>query len=206
MPDQEHRGPPAAPPTEPGPVGNAAPSPSAWPTVLGVIAIVFGVLGTLGGAWGALVPLFPRFLGPRAVTSSPAFESLHAMESWYPLTVALALLALALALLLLAGGVGLLRQRRWGVATCRAWAGLKIVLVAITTAVTFAMQQRVVLPAVQAQATATGPAPSGAIFTATLYAGAGFSLMWGWALPVFVLIWFGRRRVREEVAAWKSER
>ena len=41
----------------------------------------------------------------------------------------------------------------------------------------------------------------------TMIGGLGviIGLLWGWALPVFFLIWFSRAGVRSEVRSWSDE-
>lgn len=29
-----------------------------------------------------------------------------------------------------------------------------------------------------------------------------FAIVWGWALPIFMLIWFSRRKIKAEIAQW----
>jgi hypothetical protein len=37
------------------------------------------------------------------------------------------------------------------------------------------------------------------------YIGMGFAIIWGWALPVFFLLWFRREVIRAEIAGWSNQ-
>ena len=52
---------PSTPPMQPTDVVTGSMT-TAWPTVLGILAIVFGGFGVLGGVWGVVAPLEP-FMG-----------------------------------------------------------------------------------------------------------------------------------------------
>jgi hypothetical protein len=32
-----------------------------------------------------------------------------------------------------------------------------------------------------------------------------FGVAWGWALPIVILVWFARRRIRDEMATWGAQ-
>ena len=128
------------------------------------------------------------------------------MKSWYRTgsvrLFALTLLALAvptlvLALLLLALGVGILKRSRRAAKGVRAWAALKIILVVFSAYLSYMMQEAQFDAMRQAPA---GPPPGFVDFISR--AGLAFAIIWGWALPVFVLVWFNRQKIRAEVAQW----
>ena len=183
-----------APPTQPG-LTPRPPRTSGWPNVVGTIAIVFGALGTLGGAWAIVAPVFVE----RMTSLVPGQEaSMAAMKKWAAWSLVSALVTLATATILLAGGIGLVKRARWGVIATRIWVFVKIALVATSAGLGYAMQQDT-LRAMPQQ----GFPMSGESLTIV---GLAFSVLWGWTLPVFMLIWFSRERIRNEVAGWGKDR
>ena len=183
-----------APPTQP----NTTPRPprtSGWPNVVGTIAIVFGALGTLGGVWAIVAPVFVE----RMTSLVPGQEaSMALMKNWPGWLLVNALAVIVTAAILLAGGIGLVKRARWGVIATRIWVFVKIALVATSAGLGYAMQQDT-LRAMPQQ----GFPMSGESLT---FVGLAFSVLWGWTLPVFMLIWFGRERIRNEVAGWNGRR
>ncbi len=198
LPPMEHPeqrfAPPLAPPAYPGPAERAS-----WPGVVGVICIVFGGLGILGGVWGIIAPLFNEWLASLMPPEQQATMEAAAKVNPYP--VATSLFMLAIAALLLAGGIGLVRRRGGAIGLLRAWAAIKIVWVIVGTFVGLHMTHAL-MEEMQNQM-GSGPAPGmEAIMTASLVFGVVVGILWGCALPVFVLIWFSRRKIRNEVASW----
>lgn len=188
---------PAAPPTQPF-LRPAATKPPGWPSVLGVIAIVLGALGALGGVWGAAAPTVLRAVS-RDIPEmeSAALDAAEALGAW---TIPLAMLTGGLAVLLLVAGIGLVRRRRWSRNAFRAWAVLKIALVA-TSAVLASFVQQQTFETMQGT-DPTAPGMPAAAITVMTVSTVVFTLLWGWALPIFALVWFARRKIGEHVATW----
>jgi hypothetical protein len=177
-------GPSAAPPTSPGVVTALKPA-STWPMVVGIIAVVLGGFGILGGIWGIVAPLI---MGRMFAAASQDVQMIDPA-----IGLPLAVLGLALACMLAAGGIGLLRRRRWAVPVLLWWSWLKVVFSTASLLITIP----VTLKAVDA-AGANSPMPMMPIIMASLVLG----LLWAWALPVFIIIWFRRGVIRGEVAGW----
>jgi hypothetical protein len=166
--------------------------------VIGVLAIVLASFGILGGCWAALSPwvlgAVKDLLPPDQVTG------LAAMEEYRAWTVAGSLLALGLATLLMFAGIGLYQRRRWGVSASFAWALLKMAFVLGNSALAYVVQQ--------AQFEAMGKQmPPGAPMSPAFYTvvgtlGVAFGVLWGWAFPVFLLIWLSRGKIKAEIAEW----
>jgi hypothetical protein len=188
---------PSAPPTEaiPWPVPER---PSGWPTAIGVIAIVCGIGGIAVGLWAAVAPFFMRAL----LQNVPEQRSgLAVMDEWWPVSVALAIVGVGLAVLLLIGGVGVLRRGAWAPRACNTWAVLKVLLVIANAAVAYVVQKQTLM-AMQGQNARMPPgwrAISGSMPGMTVC----FALLWGWALPIFLLIWPARGTIKEEIAQWR---
>jgi hypothetical protein len=174
------------------------PAESSWAKVIGIIAIVLGSLGILGGVYGVITP---RLLGFFESLMPPGqdggFEALEQHAGW---TVATSLVGMAVAALLLVGGIGLAKRRPWSLATCRVWSVLKIVLVVANSAIAYRL--------VQTQFAAMG---QGGLVAMPMGAGFGKTMAiiavvmgpaWGWAFPVFLLIWLGRGKIKAETSGW----
>ncbi|MFG0285398.1 MAG: hypothetical protein ACF8R7_13350 [Phycisphaerales bacterium JB039] len=187
-------GPSDAPPTQAPP---PAPAPTTWPGVLGTIAIVLGALGAFGAVIG-----FAAAVGlPRLLAGILPAEAVAAMQAGalHPAAMAALQGASALvAILLLVSGVRLVQRRQSGAMLLRRWALLKIVLVVVSAAVG-AIMTRSQFAAMQA--TAPGGPPPG-FQAAMALVGAGFGVLWGWALPIFSLVWLGRAKIRSEIDGW----
>ncbi len=191
------------PPVEPGEIPHR---PSAWPMVIGVIAIIFGSLAILQGCFGAVSSLFMSSLSGLMPTEQATM--LDAMEGLKPWMIIGAVLTLALGILLLVAGIGLVRRRAWSPTACMVWAGIKMVFVVGNTILADMAQQaqfEVMQEMMQQDPNmpAAMPAMMGSfmqvfgVFTIVL------GILWGWALPVFLLSWFSRSKVNSEVAGWQ---
>lgn len=162
--------------------------------MIGIIAIVVGSFGILGGIWVSFTPAFLRWsVSISGVEQEVALESFDRHSTWFLLT---SILASAVALFLLAVGIFLLRRRRAAVNMCRFWAATKIIYVALNLFVGVAIQKEY-LAGMQGNTSLPGWI-SGVTGGFTIL----FGLVWGWALPVFLLVWFSRKKVRAEVAGW----
>ena len=194
--------PPPTPMTTPTVAGAIPPKPSSWPMVIGVIAIIFGSLATLGGCFGLVSSLFlDQFMS--LVPQGEAEEMTSALDGLKPALIISGALTMVLAIVLLIGGIGLLRRRAWGRSTCLTWAVLKIVLVVGGSVLSYIVQQA------QFQAMAEDPNMAGsmpgflpALMQAMGVVGLVVGVLWGWALPIFMLIWFSRRKIKVETAQW----
>ncbi len=186
--------PPSIPPTMPGPL----PAPgvrTTWPTVIGVIAIILGVFGTLGNVWGIVAASFM----PQMMSSAPP-DVVDQMKQMQGMTVKISMLSLPIPILLLAAGIGLVNRRRWGVSLAKGWAVLKMLLVVVSMGLTWHMQDAMFT---NATATSGMPANAAGVFGIIKVFSVIFTLAWGWAFPVFLLIWMARARIKAEVASWR---
>ena len=193
---------PVAPPTSPGPLP-APPHQSAWPTVIGIIAVIFGALGLLGGCMGiggALVmPLLAEWMESMPGTKGQA-AGMEAMGEWTGWMVGDAILGGVLAALLLVAGIRLLQRRFSCRKLCFTWAIPKIPYVIASTVLGYFVQQA------NLEALKNDPnspvAAMGGLMDALGVFGTVFGLVLGLAPPVFVLIWFSRGAIKAEVATW----
>ncbi|HSW46695.1 MAG TPA: hypothetical protein VLM89_14125 [Phycisphaerae bacterium] len=182
---------PSTPPIQPGGLTMEA-EPSKWPTVIGIIAVVLAAIGILGGVCGLVQSFVPR-PGMPAGAGGPAME-FHVT----PMMTVLAVVGFAFSAGLLAIGIGLLKRRPWSVTLARFWAPLSILLAVCNFFVVHAMQKQMF----EAMADQGTPVPQG--MAGGIAAGsAACGLMFGCAFPVFMLIWFARRKIKDEVAGWE---
>ena len=170
--------------------------------MIGTIAIVFGILGALGGCLGLVMGPVMKALFEVMPTQQAAGMSWMSEWQWWMLTGSL--LGLTLGVLLLVGGLGLQSRRGWGRRVCLGWAGLKVLLVVVNAIIQFqmALDQAEAMkndPNVQAM-----PAQFAIIMESFGMIGVIVGVIWGWALPVFLLVWLSRRKIRAEVQSWSE--
>ncbi len=191
-------GPRFAPPTEPS-VMPPPPEHSSWPGVLGIIAIVFGGLGILGALWGLVGQQFIQNTGLAGVPGREAISQV--MEDWKSWLLVQSGLSGLIAMLLLFAGIGLVRQKPSGVSQAKVWAVAKLVFAFIVVYVQMKSQPHA-MRAVFESTAGPGPQVSDAMLQLLVVAGAAITIIWLAALPVFVLIWFARGKIKREVAGW----
>lgn len=204
---------PAAPPTAPGML-SVPNRPAAWPSVVGVICIVFGGLGVLGGLWGAAsnimmllgtMPVQPMGGGPTNIDLLPTFRTMAPMV----ITGEALKVVLSVALIL----VGVAMHKRNPIARPAAvwWSIAKIVLSIAVAAVTAWVQYEIMTEVMNAMSQDPNvPAQMKGVMTGVMAGAIGmavlFGIAWGGALPIFLLIWFSRAKVRAEVQRWIDRR
>lgn len=186
-----------APPSE---MGELVPERSKWPTVIGVIGILVASFGLFGGCCGVLSPFLMNFSRSMASSgggmSQEQIDTMMASQPPMLWIIPASLVGMALATLLLIGCIGLARRRAGGVNLCKVWAWINIpwVLISLVVAAYFQFQ----VPA-DAQQMGVG------FQYFFLAAGACFALTTGVGFPMFMLIWFARPSVKDDVDAWAAE-
>lgn len=168
-----------------------------WPTVLGVIAIVFGVLGALANAWSAYGAIFNPAANTAGFPTEAGRQAAQAVVARFaPISAPLAVVGVLLSLMLLVAGVALIRRHPDAVRLARLWAVIKIVVSIVGWGVAF-LTFRAMEPVIREHI----PQGAGvAIGFQRVFVVVG--LLWTLALPVFVLLWTGRGAVREQVRTW----
>lgn len=201
---------PAAPPTRPGQL--IAPKRlSTWPMVIGVISICIGALATLSygcnSAMTFVVPWFMEWMaGQAGGQGAAAIESqAEAMAGYMGVTALTHAFGMALGILLLAAGISLTRRRPAARPLHLWWAGLKLAH-AVGYAVVTYLSTQATMEAVMADMQASGGgAPPPGLVTGIAALGPMLTLVWLFIYPIFLFIWFARRKVRDEVAQWKAQ-
>jgi hypothetical protein len=194
--DTQTPDPPPAPPIAPGPVV-AAPTRPAWPVVLGVMVIVFASLTILGGLTDAAGAMFMGAFMPLMNEDAPAVvEAMRQFAGWKAAT---GLAGAAVGGLGVVAGIGLLRRRPWAPSACIAWAALRILTSAAGAALDHLQQQAMFQAMAEDDPQMAAAAGFGGMMLAFHVA---WMLVWGWAFPIFVLIWLSLPGPRREIATW----
>jgi hypothetical protein len=184
-------------------IWTAAERRPAWPLILGVIAIGLGVLGVLGGLWGAIEPLWA---GSTAGDVGPAERATFEVgQQWRAWTIPLSLVAGVIAAGLVLAGILLLTRRAQARRICLVWAAVKLALVIASTAVNYRIAREIVaLTSEQSEHAPRVASVAGTQFAElSTMVSLGGGVLWGIALPLFLLIWFTRERICDEVAGWR---
>lgn len=198
--------PPAIPPAAPV---------SKWPKIVGIIAIIFGA----GGLVGALITPASLFLTKSQMQTYSKLDVAQAdIDAYLAQLTSLSYLSAAvqgaLGLLLLVGGIVLLKRMKLASPLLQSWAVVKIVaggFLLFQSGALSRTQMRLIYEATDKTLSSSGGGSAGAgpvtssmmQFTEyAMWAGLGFGLIWLAALPVFLIAWFNRERIRDEVATW----
>lgn len=190
----------AAPPTRPGEVVMPRGRP-AWPAVIGVLCIVFGGLGALYAVIGVVQSFMFRFMW----ASIPPEELPGAQEAMRgPATLGAVAwgLELLLAGLHIYGGILLLQRipRARGAVLLFAWLDIGLNLLGglvqyqLTSAMMGSMPDAAQAPPPGFLSAFRAMAVAGGVLSAVI------TSIW----PVFLLIWFSRRAVRDTVREWRG--
>lgn len=206
---------PLVPPPEPAPFPPTppvyAPVPSAavavqssWPKVVGIIAIVVAALGIMGGVCGVItwagMAAFQTNMQSTGQSVQPAMPFITEMGRWKAYTVLAGLVGAGLQIVLLVAAINLIRRRPWTIGVLRIWAGLFIVFSLAQSVVGYYMQKDL-YEQISSKSGSQGQFPV-AISHTFMGASMLFGLLWSCALPVFMLIWFSRDKIKAEAATW----
>ncbi len=182
---------PFTPPTQAPPPSVRA---SVWPTVVGIIGIIYASLGLFGTFCGLAYPfILPLYVDWLRSGGTPE-QRVQEMETSMPpvgWTVLTSMVGLALVILLFVGAVRLLRRQTSGARLCALWSWIIIPWSIVATVITLVIQLN-------------APEPSGGrweqIGTAILIV---IGTVIGLVLPVFMVIWFSRPTIKSQVAQWR---
>ncbi len=195
-----------SPPTAQGDFVPVKP-PEAWPTVVGVLAIIFGAMGTLQNACGAAGMVAVKAVGAAGelIPEGDAEDLEAQLAASFPFPVLQAaqmFVEFVLSIVLLVGGIMLLMRKRSSakVLTTFAWLDLlSNTYIAVLGYFVFraAMRAAAENPDMD-QLPAGFQGMMGAIGPVTVVVGWLLTAIW----PIFLIWWFRRAKVREAVAAW----
>lgn len=184
----------------------------AWATVLAILCLVFGGFGV----FGSLVALAMQATGFSFTPASmpggddEIMRAMIAVQEQYrvPLIIT-SLINLPVAAWMILIGVWLLKTKPWIRRMALTFACVDIVATLVATYVTTKMQMAMMDAIAQqmfAGAGSSGP-PGFEQFMTTFMKfataiGVVMGLAFGLAIPVFVLIWFNREKIKDQVAGW----
>ena len=180
--------------TPPSEVGELPPDPSRWPTLIGVVSILLASLGLAAGCCGMASPFLPGFFSD--MVPPEQIELMRASQPPVLWVISASLIGLAVSTLLLLAAIGILRRRSSGVTLCRVWAWINIPWAAISIIASIYIHLQVPQDAQQM---------SVGLQYVFLAFGICFTLLFGLGFPLFLLLWFSRARIKEEVDAWEAE-
>ncbi|MGE3109954.1 MAG: hypothetical protein AB7G11_07055 [Phycisphaerales bacterium] len=188
------------PPTLPGEVH----APVTWPTPLSVACFVVGGLGAVVALYGLAAPFISALFVQLDRTGATA-ASLSAGEKYQWVLFAANLMGLCLAGWLIYAGYLISQRRRSARTQARGYSFCKIVHAFAVVGLNVFVQHQVFESMQGGMPKNTAGLASG-ILSVGLVIGAIFGIIMYTAMPVVLLIWFGRKSVRAEVARWKPGR
>lgn len=186
---------------------------SQWPKTLGIITLMFGIFGGLKGLMSIASGFFSEMMAKAANMPADFYEK------WRPFMLGSGAVEICLGALLFLGAALLLFRKRFSMIVLVFWALLKMLVGVVGGFFSYMMQQEQ-LPLLMEQQKKAMEKASGAggaagaeqvmdmvsgateVFS-TLFLVAG--LLWVMVLPLFILIWFIRPKIRKEMATWSSE-
>lgn len=197
---------PYFPPVQPPAFGAQEPArESNWPKVIGIIMICLGAYGVIASLFGIgstiLAPkLFESMADSMPGPTNVLTEQARITKAYSGTILVTMALHGSLAGLLLAAGIGLLRRRRWAIGSAFLYAVLRIIHGASSQIILLPMTRE--LTGISLGSTGT-PNPLGPEIVEWMVIGSvGLGIGIAWALPVFLLIWLRRSKIRQETAAW----
>ncbi len=172
--------------------------PPQWPKNLGILAIVFGILGALGGLCGALGAVAGEYMQTFAGVNAEQMPA-ALNPKFVILSAVVQIIGMGVAIILLVGAIKLTKRRAKSRTILLTWAAIKIVLVFASSFVGFFT--------IKHQFSAMPTQGGQSLFTAETVemlaiGGTAIGVLWGIALPVFMLIWLCRVTIRAEIASW----
>ena len=184
--------------------GELPPKPIVWPKTLGIICIVFGTLGMMQACFG-VIPLFVVEWFSTVVPEEQA-QMMSSSDALQPLLIISGVISFALAATLLAAGIGMVLRKLWSRKTVLIWSGTKIAFVVANSLLSYMVQKAKFEEMQEMMANDPNAAAAMSVFgQIMMWMGMFFIviwIIWGWALPVFTLIWFSRKKIRGEVTSW----
>lgn len=182
---------------------------SSWLMVIGIICIVFGILGVMGSIWQAAAPFTMQYMANiiPGQSSEQIQATVDSMTRWrYPL-LGVGVGDLILSGVLILCGVQLINSKPGCIGLFQKWAIAKILFSLVSVSVTTMAQMEQMKVSMQLQMQTMGPGGPPPQFMETmlmitLVFTVIFGLVFACALPVFILIWFSRKKVKAEIATW----
>lgn len=184
-----------APPTLPGEL-SVRRLDSSWPHLIGVICMVIGVLGIFAGVLSIVGSYWSDWMG-EMMNDAEVTATLNVSAQWRYVLISISVLKALLAGILVMTGILIARRksngRKWSVR----YSLLQILFAFISCGVALLMQSQSL-----AELTSITPEQASASDLASFGAVAGF--FWTLILPIFLLLWFRRSKIKQEVVDWQA--
>ncbi|MCW5756997.1 MAG: hypothetical protein KIT54_07175 [Phycisphaeraceae bacterium] len=184
----DHSTPSETPPTEAGPI--VAANRPAWPTVIGILLIIFGSIGLLQRVVGLVASL--------VMPNVPFFADMLPPPHLWTWTLVLGVASLPVSLLHLLAGVQTLRRRPSAYALAMGFVLYAVVVLVPGTILQYYTSQWQIQQSAQQSQPMPAFVAGGAFMLVMIAFGALFSLAW----PTFIAIWFNISRHKEHVRSW----
>jgi len=175
---------------------------SRWPIVIGVIGIVLASLGLVCGCAGYFGPAMAQWgVDMQAQSGQPvdpyAIANLQVQREMYVFTAILMTVGLIVAIIQLTGSIALVRRRASARMLMMAYAIAAIIMACVNTAYQFMLNAET-----QRLLEEQGTQVPQAFVQVGLIIGLGFAIVLGFGWPIFLLVWFSRGKIRDEVEQW----
>ncbi len=202
---------PSVPPVVQGELRSPSPTRRPiWPTVIGIIGIVFGGLGIMQYCMQAVISPFAASMMRTATQISPPGQQppldmddmVNSMQAQMPITIIVAVSALVLSIWLLVSSIALINRRPKCPRRLKQWSLCKIIHAVIASFAAYMMMQSQ-LGAMQSSM-GSSAFPLATFGTVMGIVGVIFSFVFYAAYPIFLLAWFSRKKVRAEIETWTS--
>lgn len=182
---------------------------SVWPTAIGVILVIIGCAGLLMYGCGSMFTIFFPMLMDKAAQGGGQVNAVtkaqfEVIEKYFVWNISNAVVLSLLGVGVLIAGIGILRRRKLGVNLARFWAITRIVWAVPATYFGYLIAVENFDAMKRAAEESGSPMPAGVATMMELFGpvGAAIGVVFTTAMPVFVLIWFARGRIRKEVQEW----
>lgn len=173
-----------------------------WPVVIGVIGIVLASLGLACGCAGYFGPALSQWgMDMQAQSGQPVdpytAANLQAQQNLFLYTAILTTAGLIVAALQMVGSITLVRRRPSARMLMMGYAITAIFMACVSIGYQFMMNAET--ERILAEQGAQAPQAFAQI---GLIIGLAFGILFGFGWPIFLLVWFSRQKVRDEVAEW----
>jgi len=173
---------------------------SSWPKIIGILGAIFGGTALLAGAVGFLADSFTRKQYDAMGVAPDFFEKHYVFFKVIPPISAF------LGLLLLLGSILLIVRKPVSRPLILGWALLKIVFslwqMTYATALTKDIMPLQMAKMSEAQKNDMAKVNAEAFVDVMFSVMQVLSVLWLSALPIFMIIWFMRKKIRTETASW----
>ena len=176
---------------------NVVPRRSAWPTVIGVISIVIASLYIICTPLGLVFKDFAGSINPKQAEMTA--KMMADMPPWYhAYQVASCVVYEMIYILLLVAGILLARRRLAAARIMHILYALLNILMVVVGGVLLVRLNQVLTESV--------PPAMQSVLQASMIFGAIFGFALASAYPVFLLVWYSRGKIRQEIDTWKAAR